>query len=160
MRPATVVAAYREAKYTTFRFNFRGIGQNAASYDQAIGGQADVRAALARVQGLGKTAVDLAGYSFGAWINAIGLESFDTVNRLIMVSPPVELLDFSPVKPSDKIGLIITGANDPLAPPAKLEKLLPGWNPRARLEVVAGTDHFFLGKTEVIRDIVLDFLQT
>lgn len=149
-----VAAAYRDAGYSTLRFNFRGIGRGERDYDQAAGGRADVSAALHFMRGLGKTIIDLAGYSFGSWINAMALESLDAANRLVLVSPPVDFLDFSAFKKNDKLQLVITGANDSMAPPAKLKKLLPGWNPRARLQVIADADHFYVGKTETIRDII------
>ncbi|RLJ02607.1 MAG: alpha/beta hydrolase, partial [Candidatus Aenigmatarchaeota archaeon] len=66
----TVVQAYREKGYATLRFNFRGVGRSTGSYDEGIGEQEDVRAALAYLTGTGKTSIDLAGYSFGAWVNA------------------------------------------------------------------------------------------
>jgi alpha/beta superfamily hydrolase len=153
-----VVAAYRDAGYTTLRFNFRGIGRGEGDYDQAAGGRADVSAALHFVRGLGKTMIDLAGYSFGSWINATAVESLDAAKRLVLVSPPVDFLDFSAFTLNDKLQLVITGANDSLAPAPKLKRLLPSWNPRARLHVIEGADHFYVGKTETIRDIIREFL--
>jgi alpha/beta superfamily hydrolase len=154
---AAIAVAYRAAGVTTLRFNFRGIGQR-EDYDQAEGGKADVSAALAYLQGIGKSEIDLAGYSFGAWINAIGLEGFDSVSRLILVSPPVGLMDFSALKPNDRLKLVITGAQDSMAPAAELNTLVPRWNPRARLEVIAGADHFYFRYADAIRAIIADFI--
>jgi alpha/beta superfamily hydrolase len=36
--------------------------------------------------------------------------------------------------------------------------LLPGWNAEARLEVVAGADHFYWGYAEELEAILGDFL--
>ncbi|MBN1655568.1 MAG: alpha/beta hydrolase [Deltaproteobacteria bacterium] len=156
---SAIVDAYREANYTTLRFNFRGIGRNQTSYDQAEGGKADVRAALDYLRDLGKTAIDLAGYSFGSWINTIGLDGYNHANRLTLVSPPVAFLDFSALLPDEKIQLVITGSNDELAPPAELKRLVSRWNPNARLVIIQGADHFYFNETQKVREAVCDFLR-
>lgn len=49
MRNAVVEAVtgvYREAGYTTLRFNFRSVGGSQGEYDHGIGEQHDIRAAL------------------------------------------------------------------------------------------------------------------
>ncbi len=153
-----IVEAYSDADFTTLRFNFRGIGQSPTSYDQAQEGKADVQAAFDHLWEMGKTAVDLAGYSFGSWINVIGLDGFDRANRLVLVSPPVGFLDFSEVVPSEKIKLVITGSGDELAPLSLLEPMVNRWNANAFLETVKGADHFYFGNTDRVRVIIRDFL--
>ena len=66
----TVQRAYRRDGYATLRFNFRGVGGSRGTYDDGIGEQTDVRAAIAYVESMNVGAVDLAGYSFGAWVNS------------------------------------------------------------------------------------------
>lgn len=153
-----IVEAYRDADFTTLRFNFRGIGQSPTSYDQAKGGKADVQACLDYLYETGKTVIDLAGYSFGSWINAIGLDGFDRANRLILVSPPVAFLEFKEVLPSEKISLVITGSLDELAPPVRLEPMVHRWNSNACLVTIDGADHFYFGETYRVRQIIRDFL--
>jgi alpha/beta superfamily hydrolase len=117
-----------------------------------------VQAALDYLYEMGKTAIDLAGYSFGSWINAIGLDGFERANRLILVSPPVAFLDFSEVMPSDKIRLVITGSDDEIAPPSRLEPMVRHWNSNALLKTIEGADHFYFGKTGPVRAIIREFL--
>ena len=107
-----IVGAYRKNGYSTLRFNFRGVGASKGAFDNGIGEQEDVRAAIAYLSELGKKNIDLAGYSFGAWVNALGLETFEQVSRMIMVSPPVGLLDFDPVASDSRIKLVIAGSRD------------------------------------------------
>lgn len=68
---ATVANAYRRRGYGTLRFNFRGVGLSKGHHDDGNGEQADVRAAAAWMAEKGMTCLHLAGYSFGAWVNAL-----------------------------------------------------------------------------------------
>ena len=153
-----LVQAYQKKGYTTLRFNFRGAGRSSGSYDEGVGEQEDVRAALNYLCALGKTSCDLAGYSFGAWVNALGLKGFDQARRMIMVSPPVNFIDFSFFGYSPKLCLVIAGSEDEIAPPDAIRELLPSWNPDASLEIIPGADHFYWGKSGDLKGIVGKFL--
>ena len=153
-----VARAYRELGFTTLRFNFRGVGCSSGSFDNGIGEQEDVLAALRCLQGLGKTSLDLAGYSFGAWVNAMGVPRFDGAGRLIMISPPVNFLDFSFLKACSKIRLVIAGSHDDIGPPAMIQEMLPSWNPAARFYVIEGADHFYWGREGELVSVLSRFL--
>ena len=153
-----IVQAYREEGYSTLRINFRGVGRSQGKHDDGIGEQEDVRAALAYLSDLNKENIDLAGYSFGAWVNALGLESFEHVNRMVMVSPPVNFIDFSFLKSNSKIKLVIVGTNDDIAGAKAVEELLPAWNPEAVFRTIRGADHFYWGKTDELKSIINNFL--
>lgn len=150
----SMVRAYGEKGYTTLRFNFRGVGRSEGEYDNGTGEQEDVRAAVAFLDGLGKTSIDLAGYSFGAWVNAQCIESLTDVKRMIMVSPPVNFLDFSFLKYSPKIRLVIAGSEDDIAPPAMIKDMIPVWNSEAGFNIIKGADHFYWGKTGELEAII------
>jgi alpha/beta superfamily hydrolase len=154
----SIVNAYHQQSYTTLRINFRGVGQSGGSYADGIGEQEDVRAAIAYLSDLGKTAIDLAGYSFGARVNAMGLDSYELVNRLVMVSPPVAFMDYSFLGYNSKIKLVISGSNDDIAPPSTIEELIPTWNPEAEFRVIDGIDHFYSRGTTEVEEIIKDFL--
>jgi len=153
-----VVQAYRQKGYTTFRFNFRGVGQSEGNYEEGIGEQEDVRAGLSYLNGLGKSSIDLAGYSFGVWVNALGLKSFDHAKRMIMVSPPVNFIDFSFLGYNAKIQLVIAGSEDDIAPPGMIKGMLQDWNPEVNFSIIQGADHFYGGKTDEIVRIIQGFL--
>lgn len=153
-----IVQAYREKEYSTLRFNFRGVGSSQGVHDNGIGEQEDVRSALKYLSDLGKGCIDLAGYSFGAWVNALGLETFEQVGRMIMVSPPVNFVDFSFLTYNPKIQLVIVGTNDEIAGLKGVEDMLPTWNPEAVLKVIQGADHFYWGKTGELKSVIQEFL--
>ena len=154
----SVLTAYRQGGYTTLRINFRGVGQSEGRHDKGVGEQEDVRTALAYLHELGKSSIDLAGYSFGSWVNAMGLESFDHARRMIMVSPPVSFVDFSFLGYNPKIQLVIAGSEDDIAPPAMLKEMLPTWNPEAKFRIIQGADHFYWGGNDEIEKLVRGFL--
>ena len=155
-----IVQAYREKGYSTLRFNFRGVGRSEGAYDNGIGEQEDVRAALLHLSDLGKKHIHLTGYSFGAWVNVLGLGALEQVEKMIMVSPPVDFIDFSFLTYDPKIQLVIAGTNDDIAGLKGIEKMLPLWNPEADLRIITGADHLFSGKIGELKSIICAFLDS
>jgi uncharacterized protein len=156
----SLVKSYGKAGYTTLRFNFRGMGRSEGHYDEGVGEQADVNGAVIYLKGLGMASVDLAGYSFGAWVNAQAIGNLNDVARMIMVSPPVNFMDFSFLQYTPKIQLIIAGSRDDMAPPDMIQKMLPMWNKDSDFHIIQGADHFYWGETGEIESIVGAFLKT
>ena len=155
----SLVRIYQLAGYTTLRFNFRSVGSSEGEYDNGIGEQGDVKAALHYLVQRGKKVLDLAGYSFGSWVNALAISAVDTVDRMVMISPPVAFMDFSSVGLTPQIHLVIAGSQDQIAPVKLIDKMLPTWNPRAHLEVIDGADHFYLGYTEKLESVLTAYLR-
>lgn len=154
----TVVRAYREREYSTLRFNFRGVGGSEGRHDRGVGEREDVGAALSYLAGLGKTRIDLAGYSFGAWVNALGAASFEAAHRFVMVAPPLNFLDFSSLGPCSRTALVIVGSRDPFADVEAVRGMLRSWNSEACLRVIDGADHFYGARMEVLRETLAGFL--
>jgi len=155
-----IAQAYQEKGHSTLRFNFSGVGQSEGEYDNGIGEQENVRAALGYLSDLGKKNIDLVGYSFGAWVNALGLEGFAKANRMIMVSPPVNFIDFSFLTYEQKIQLVIVGTEDDIAGCKMVEEMLKTWNPEANLRNIQGADHFYWGKISELKSIIHEFLSS
>jgi alpha/beta superfamily hydrolase len=147
--------AYRRKGFSTLRFNFRGVGGSGGRHDRGIGERRDVLAARACLAGLGITDIDLAGYSFGAWVNAGANEGFQ---RMVMVSPPLAFIDFGPPAPIANLSLIVTGSRDEIAPPAMIDRVRARWNPAAAFEVIPGADHFYSGLLETLEDRVAAYI--
>jgi alpha/beta superfamily hydrolase len=118
-----------------------------------------VAAALEYLHARGKKEIDLAGYSFGAWVNALGRERFSLARRLILISPPVSFIDFSFLRDEPRIRLVVAGSRDEIAGLNALEKMLPEWNPKAVLQVIQGGDHFYGGRTGELQSILAGFLE-
>jgi len=154
----TITRAYRQAGYTTLRFNFRGVGASDGSYGKGVGEQKDVAAAISFLKDRGCEEIHLAGYSFGAWVLAEGLRLYQDAAHIVMVSPPAAFLEFSFVSPEPRIGLVITGSHDDVAPPLLVSSLVERWNPEAELKIVDGADHFYWGKEHHVSEAIEEYL--
>jgi len=92
----------------------------------------------------------LSGYSFGTWVNAQCAVGNLSEISMTMVSPPTAFMDFRMIQHLPGLTLAITGSRDDIAPPDMLRRMLPLWNPEARLEVLPGADHFFIDHVETL----------
>ena len=155
----SLVRMYQLAGYSTLRFNFRSVGASEGEYDNGVGEREDVKAALHYLSQRGKKVLDLAGYSFGSWVNALTISELDNVGRMIMISPPVAFLDFDSVGFTPQIQLVLAGSQDQIAPPNLIENLLPTWNPEAHLEIIDGADHFYIGYTGKLESVLTAHLK-
>jgi alpha/beta superfamily hydrolase len=154
----SIVHAYRKKGYTTLKFNFRGVGNSQGCYDNGAGEQQDVRSAILCLSEFGLKTIDLAGYSFGAWVNFHAVQQAESVDRMIMVSPPVGFMDFKNVAAIDCLKLVVTGSRDEIAPPELIEKMLPAWNTHAHFEIIRGADHFYSGYFEQLETVLETYL--
>ncbi len=150
----SIVHAYWKKSYTTLRFNFRGVGSSQGRYDNGVGEQQDVLAAIAFLTETGTKQIDLAGYSFGAWVNAHAVQQDTPVERIVLVSPPVGFMDFTKIAAIDRLKLVVTGSQDQIAPAEQIKTLLPSWNPGARFEIIEGADHFYGGYLDRLEKIL------
>ena len=76
-------------------------------------------------------------------------------NSVIMVSPPVAMMQFEPAPPIPNLKLVVTGSRDEYAPPDVVEQLIQTWNPATGFAVINGADHFFYGHTDKLSTILL-----
>ncbi len=155
-----IQSAYQRNGYATLRFNFRGVGSSQGKFDNGIGEQDDVRAAIATIQDKGARAIDLAGYSFGAWVNA-GLAAVDhtAIASMLMVSPPVGFIEFENISALSCLKLVVTGSRDNIAPADQIRDLLPAWNPDTHFEIINGCDHFYIGYLDKLQSILTQYLK-
>jgi alpha/beta superfamily hydrolase len=146
----SIAGAYQRAGFTTLRFNFRGVGHSEGRYGDGVGEQEDVCAAVAELKQRGHSDVELSGYSFGTWVNALCAGTRLAGIRMTMVAPPTAFMDFGAVSHLAGLQAVITGSRDDIAPPDMLQRLTAHWHPEARLAIVAGADHFFFGYLEAL----------
>lgn len=155
-----MAACFESAGIASVRFNFRGTGGSSGKFDQGRGEQDDVRSVLDFLSDQGYEQLFLAGYSFGAWVNAHVVSAGVDICDHIMVSPPATLLSFDQVEQLPNTGLIITGENDDLAPVFMIHDLVSKWKITPEVAVISHTDHFYSGVLDELEHTLSDYLQT
>lgn len=144
---------------TTLRFNFRGTGQSNGRFDDGVGEQTDVRSAVSYLKGLGVKKVDLAGYSFGAWVIAgCFKEKAVPVDRVILVAPPIDFLEFAEDLKIPNLALVVCGDQDGFADYKEVKRAAALWNPETPIKVIPGADHFFSGFMTQLHRVLTPFL--
>jgi alpha/beta superfamily hydrolase len=156
----TLARAFHEVGMPTVRFNFRGVGASAGSYDKGLGetGDADAAVAWGARRWPGRPLV-IAGFSFGAYV-ALRLTQQRKPQRLITVAPPVARFDFRAQETPRIPWLIIQGDADEVVDPATVQSWAHSLLPRPRLIVMPGVGHFFHGRLNALRAVVTEEIRS
>jgi alpha/beta superfamily hydrolase len=140
----TLVKTFFHQGYATLRFNFRGVGRSEGRYDEGLGEQEDVLTAAGVLQQKGVREIFLAGYSFGAWVNVQVLRRLPSLSGGVLVSPPIDLMDFDFSDLAGKIRLILAGDKDPYCNILRLLEM--AGRIQAPVKLLPGADHFYFGR--------------
>jgi uncharacterized protein len=152
-----VVEAIQEVfaaeKYTTLRFNFRGVGGSTGIYNEGIGEQEDILAVCQYLQSIGMLKISFAGYSFGSWVGAKVIERADhSFASAIFISPLINYFDFHFTKLTNIINVIICGSNDQFCDLQVLKEQIINFN--IKLKIIPDTDHFYLNREKELSNIL------
>ena len=141
------------------RFNFRGPGASAGSFDGGAGEKDDFRAALDFMhERYPTTRLWAAGMSFGAWVGlTVGAED-PRVSTLLGIAPPLANYDFEAVRASPKPKFFIQGERDELCPLKQMREFYARAAEPKELVVIDGADHLFDGKVSEVADAIEDLL--
>lgn len=153
-----ILQSYSEKGFTTLRFNFRGTGNSSGMFDNGLGERDDVRAALAYLKDLGVEELSLAGYSFGASVNARVVSAGYALKDHIMISPPMGFMSFDDVARMPSTGFILTGSKDDIAPSKLVQEAIDRWGIGPRFEVLEGGDHFYTGCLSLLKNLLVSYL--
>lgn len=139
---ARVLAAAGRA---TLAFDWRGVGgSDGRPTGDPTAATDDYGAAAAVLAERAPGPWIAAGYSFGA-ATALAIAAVDpSVCGLLLVAPPVAMTGTQALAACALPVGIVVGAHDEIALPRLLETTVAAM-PAARLEVLPGVDHFFLG---------------
>lgn len=140
----TISKAYQNNDWSTLRFNFRGTGNSEGKFEDGIGEQKDVDAAISYLTRAGFQDIELAGYSFGAWVLASRAQKLmDQPQAMRLIAPPVAFIDFKEIHRLEGLKQVVVGTKDEYAPRDQVELLMPLWNPEAEFNVIDHADHFY-----------------
>ena len=151
-----LVSTFYQNGFSILRFNFRGVGLSEGVYDNGIGEREDVEGAIAFLAEKGKKDMFLTGYSFGAWVNTRLIADQDSLSDTIMISPPIDFVEFDFSGLEGKVGLVVCGDRDQFCPIARLRGITEEIG--CRLEIVDGADHFYFGSEDGISSYLNDYL--
>ena len=148
----TLARAFLQLGYRTVRFNFRGVGASAGSWDE---GRGEVDDALAVIAAHRDPALLLAlgGFSFGGFVAASAaarLPEGERADRLVLVGPATSRFQV-PAVPADTV--VIHGEADDVVP---LAATLDWARPQALPVIVfPGVGHFFHGQLTLLKNQVV-----
>jgi alpha/beta superfamily hydrolase len=141
----TLAKSFVDLGYEAWRPNFRGVGETEGKHDQGRGEVDDLEAVY---QHMKKQPVVLAGFSFGAAMQA-ALAQRVASEWVVLVGVAVLGREVPPVPAGT---LVIHGEVDTTIP---LAAVLDWARPQnLKVAVVPGADHFFHRKLQELRDLV------
>ncbi len=142
------------------RFNFRGVGKSAGTWDNGRGEKDDYRAAVDYMAkehpGLEMWA---AGFSFGSYIAATVGADDDRICALIAIAPPVNKYDFASMKMSTKPKFIVHGESDELIPLKLVRELYAQLPEPKELVEIDRANHLFDGQASEVGDALEELLE-
>ncbi len=148
----TVARALVQRGWRVVRFNYRGVGGSAGTWDEGRGEVDDALAVIAAHRVAGEPLV-LGGFSFGGFIAASAaarLPEADRPQRMVLVAPSTAKHDAPPVGADT---LLIHGEADDVVP---LSASMDWARPQALpVVVVPGAGHFFHGQLMLLKSLVL-----
>ena len=155
-----VARSARELGATSVRFNFRGTGASAGTFDNGVGELDDLAAVVdwVRRERPGHT-LWLAGFSFGAYVS---LRAADAVqpDLLISVAPPAGRWDFESIVLPTCPWLVIQGESDEIVDPQAVYDWLETSGAQAELVRMPETSHFFHRRMIDLRGVVKHWLES
>ena len=151
--------------FSTFRFNFRGVGKSEGKFDNGLGELADAAAALDWVQRQNPNTNQcwVSGFSFGAVICMQLLMRRPEITRFVSVSPQPNLYDFNFLAPCPASGLIVHGKKDEIAPLDDVQKLAQKLQAQKNITVeyeeVSGANHFYDNEIPKLKKILENYIE-
>jgi uncharacterized protein len=154
----TLARAFVELGAPSIRFNFRGVGGSAGSYDEGSGETADTLAVIAygRERWPGAS-LWLGGFSFGGAV-AVRAAAQAAPEALVTAAPGITRVAMTGVESPACPWLIVQGDADDVIEPGAVLDWARQQTPAPNVHVMPGAGHFFHGRLHELRQIVLEFL--
>ena len=144
--------------YTTYRSNFRGVGQTGGEHDNGIGEQDDLLALIDHMRaqpGQADVPIVLAGFSFGTFVLSHVAkrmrEAGREIERMVFVGTAASRWDVAPVPETT---LVIHGEVDDTVP---IQSVYDWARPQELpVVVIPGGEHFFHRKLHILKRVIVD----
>ena len=165
MRSGVVVSVclgLAAAGWAALRFDFRGAGDSAGSFDEGAGERDDVKGAvdfLLVQPEINAKELAAIGYSFGAGVALHHAARDRRVRRMVGIALVQQHYEDPFLDDDSRPKLFIGGGSDRWAPATPLRAYVERLRPPKRLHVVPGADHFFSGQLPEVTGVVVDWLK-
>jgi alpha/beta superfamily hydrolase len=148
----TLARAFTQLGCTSVRFNFRGIGTSAGTWDEGRGEIDDALAVIAAHRIAGQPLV-VGGFSFGGYVASQAAARLRTAgepaSRVVLIAPAAGNFTLAAV-PADTV--VVHGEVDDVVP---LSAVLDWARPQSLpITLVPGGGHFFHGQLTLLKQIV------
>ncbi|MDR2127683.1 MAG: alpha/beta fold hydrolase [Burkholderiaceae bacterium] len=160
---STLARAFARSGWRAVRFNFRGVGASAGSYDEGAGELLDLLAVIEQTA-TGGQPLALAGFSFGAFVAARAAQRLFaeeaaaatqpfSLASLVLAGTAAARFDVPPVPAHlHALTLVVHGEQDDTVP---LADVMNWARPQSlAVTVVPGGGHFFHGQLPLLRGLV------
>ena len=161
----TLARALVQCGWRAVRFNFRGVGASAGTYDEGRGELADLLAVLEHSapsnSGTSSTPIALAGFSFGSFVTshaAAAVAPNRPLEQIVLVGTAASRFTVAPIAAElhDRT-LVLHGEQDETVP---LTDVMNWARPQALpVTVIPGCGHFFHGQLPLLRSVVVRHLR-
>jgi alpha/beta superfamily hydrolase len=157
-----VCLALAAAGWAALRFDFRGAGGSAGSFDEGEGERDDVKGAVDFL--LAQPEIDpgqlaAIGYSFGAGVALRHAARDRRLRRMVGIALVKHHYEAPFLDDDSRPKLFIAGGDDPWAPAEALHRYVERLRSPKRLHIVPGADHFFSGQMSEVIGVVVDWLR-
>jgi uncharacterized protein len=159
---AVLQKTLRNSGWATLRFNFRGVGASTGNHKGAQGDVEDLLSVFQTMQQQARKDAHLAGYSYGAWIGLRAMKQGLHPKSAILVSPPLDFLDFKGIEPPLIPCLVTVGDQDDFCSVESLRTWLasqPATEGTSVVEILPGCDHFYWDSEKLLATKVSGFLR-
>ena len=151
--------AFTRIGCAVLRFNVRGVGRSAGTWDEGRGEMDDYRAAE---DFMATQYPDLelwaAGFSFGSYIATTSGADDDRICALVAIAPPVDRYEFASVKLTAKPKFIIHGERDELISLKAVREFYARLHEPKELVEIDRANHLFDGQASEVGDALEELL--
>lgn len=154
--------AFYQVGFGTLRFNFRGVGGSGGTYGEGDGEVEDLLGVVGYLEKTGMKSLHLAGYSFGAWIALRAVNRGLDAASMVLVSPPLDFLDFVNLALPEKPCLLTLGSRDSFCAEMSLREWLATQGNASALtqvQILQNCDHFYWGHEKTLLSLVTAFIK-
>ena len=155
----TLARAFVQSGWRAVRFNFRGVGASAGSYDEGRGEARDMLRVIEQLAPEGSLA--LAGFSFGAFVTSHVVQALGdqrSPQALVLVGTAASRFEVAPVPQAlHERCLVVHGEQDDTVP---LSSVMDWARPQSLpIMVIPGVEHFFHGQLPLLKSLVTRHLR-